>query len=357
MTSARLRPLIARPGARFACAGDGLCCSDIHLVAPLRSREIVALRRRAPGAVARSERSGAEAMVMRADGTCPFLEEGRCALHVDTTAPKPVTCRSFPYGLVATPAGGRITTLHRCPCRTLGERPPLDLEDAARSLGGRSGRLTPLARIGDRISITDRTSVSFATYAREEAAMIDNLVAGESPSTVLGIPAGLPDLERLTWSIIGRTFRAAEAGGTAFDAAMAWFGHALQARLGEPTGPLPARPWTRFFDAAEARATVPTRPGAVIGDWAADVLWDLSWAAGGTLAVLATDLSVRWSIATALAATWVGDGRRPDRAEAEAVMVVETIGSARPWRQALGRMTLARPRLGAQTIEACRTPV
>ena len=32
---ARREPLLVRPGARFDCVGDGLCCSDIHAVGAL----------------------------------------------------------------------------------------------------------------------------------------------------------------------------------------------------------------------------------------------------------------------------------------------------------------------------------
>ena len=34
-TPSKPRPLIVRPGARFACAGDGLCCTDLHALGPL----------------------------------------------------------------------------------------------------------------------------------------------------------------------------------------------------------------------------------------------------------------------------------------------------------------------------------
>ena len=31
----KLRPLTPRPGARYTCFGDGLCCTDIHAIGPL----------------------------------------------------------------------------------------------------------------------------------------------------------------------------------------------------------------------------------------------------------------------------------------------------------------------------------
>ena len=40
----RVRPLIVRPGARYRCFGDGLCCTDLHLLGPLTKREVVRLK-------------------------------------------------------------------------------------------------------------------------------------------------------------------------------------------------------------------------------------------------------------------------------------------------------------------------
>ena len=33
------RPLLPRPGARYTCFGDGLCCTDIHGIGPLTKKE------------------------------------------------------------------------------------------------------------------------------------------------------------------------------------------------------------------------------------------------------------------------------------------------------------------------------
>lgn len=41
---ASLGPLLVREGARFTCAGHGLCCTDIHVVAPLRDDDVIRLR-------------------------------------------------------------------------------------------------------------------------------------------------------------------------------------------------------------------------------------------------------------------------------------------------------------------------
>ena len=62
-----------------------------------------------------------------ADGGCVFLmADQRCSVHAQLGAEaKPDGCRRFPLGLAATPNGGRITTDHRCPCRTMGDRPEI----------------------------------------------------------------------------------------------------------------------------------------------------------------------------------------------------------------------------------------
>src|SRR5260370_891972 len=41
---AKVRPLLLREGARYACFGDGLCCTDMHALGPLTRSEVVQLR-------------------------------------------------------------------------------------------------------------------------------------------------------------------------------------------------------------------------------------------------------------------------------------------------------------------------
>ena len=109
---------------------------------------------------------------MRAEsGTCIFLEENRCAVHEPLGGLlKPLACKQFPISLTATPAGGRITTEHKCPCRTLGERPALTVEDALPAVTQR-GKLAPVARVGTTVPVTYERSVPFAEYRAEEAAL------------------------------------------------------------------------------------------------------------------------------------------------------------------------------------------
>ena len=142
-TPSKPRPLIVRPGARFACAGDGLCCTDLHALGPLTRIEDRAMRKLVPDSVKYHPDVEAPCMRFGKGGGCAqLLPGGRCGVHARFGAEqKPIGCKRFPYGLLNTPEGGRVTTEHRCPCRTLGERPPIDLADAERSLTDPAGRL------------------------------------------------------------------------------------------------------------------------------------------------------------------------------------------------------------------------
>ncbi|MEJ7732525.1 MAG: YkgJ family cysteine cluster protein [Polyangiaceae bacterium] len=344
MPASRIRPLRARPGARFHCAGGGMCCSDIHALGPLTIGEARRLRKHRHDSVVDGAARGASALAFASDGACVFLDRGLCQLHAGMPA-KPTACRRFPYGLIATPDGGRVTTVHRCPCRTLGERRELDLEEAARSLADPVGRMVITFRIENRVSLTDRTSISFASYRAAEEEAMTRLMAGESPAAVFDLPEALPTVDGLPYASIGRTYLGSRVGSDGFDAALAWVGHAICRIAGEDPGAAPARPWGRYFDDAERTTTVVRPAGEVIGDWAADALWDLSWAARWSLDAACTDLWVRWAAAGALASWWIAGGSRPDRAAAEAVLVAETVGAMPLWHQAVNRMSRKRPRL------------
>ncbi|WP_437312624.1 YkgJ family cysteine cluster protein [Sorangium sp. So ce385] len=324
--------LIVRPGARFACVGGGLCCSDLHALGPLARRDVVRLRRRAPDALGRHERIDVMALRAGTDGACVFLSGGACSLH--GTADKPLLCRRFPYGAVQTPLGIRVTTAHRCPCRTLGDRPPVRLDEAVRSLRDGRGRLAPHAAVGDRIPFTRRTSLSLARYVAIEAGWIERLVRGETASAVLGVEETWAERHRAFLCELGGALRTVDTLGTAFDHALAWFGHGLLSLLGAPGAP-PARPWSAHFDAAERRAPQRRTAAEVLGDFAADALWDLRWAARSTFERLATDLALRLAVADAVARALGAMGLRPDRAAAEAVMIAELAGDSAPWTDAL----------------------
>jgi hypothetical protein len=161
MRVSAVRPLRLRPGVRYACAGDGLCCTDVHLLGPVTRAEIAPIEAARAGSIVRGRHLAV--LAPRETGCCTFLaQDMRCEIH--HLGIKPRSCARYPFLLAATPAGGRIGTDHRCPCRTMGERPPLRVEDAVASLIDRRGRLSADRRIEGRIAIEGRRRVSFARY-------------------------------------------------------------------------------------------------------------------------------------------------------------------------------------------------
>src|SRR5262249_27715732 len=141
----------------------------------------------------------AQCFALRVDErlACLSLDaHGRCRLHAGGHKPRP--CTRFPYVLAATPEGGRVGTVHRCTCRTLRGAAALDLDDAARSLADRSGRLLANVRVGPRVRLTDRTTMSFGAYRAMEARLLDALAAGAPPLEALGFGGSPASLLRAT---------------------------------------------------------------------------------------------------------------------------------------------------------------
>ena len=104
-----------------------------------------------------------------ADGGCVFLmSDQRCSVHAEHGPDaKPEGCRRFPLGLVATPVGGRITTDHRCPCRTMGERP--DIEPAAVEPSVTDGGRLIADRHIKRIPLQAKKEIKFSEWEPIEA--------------------------------------------------------------------------------------------------------------------------------------------------------------------------------------------
>ncbi len=343
MTSAKVRPFLVRPGANYTCFGDGLCCTDIHGLGPITKDEYVQIRR--------LDRSGAhydegfeDRMLKTApDGGCHFLlPDLRCGVHAEFgPEAKPDGCRRFPLGLVATPDGGRITTRHRCPCRTMGERPPVTPEAALPSISevGKDGELKPRADETFKKIRMGRKKVSFAAWREIEDALLANLAAGMPAEDVLGA-SGLPVLKKgKEWSDFAREFVEA-IDGTSFGYAAAWMGEAVRCLLDEDHHPrLAPRTWKTAFDAAEKRPGAPRAEDAVFNDWIADEIWSLEWAGERGWEIARYELGARVSIAR-----WISshlqevEGCRPDRAAAEAVMVVELIGESEFWSEVVERI-------------------
>ena len=105
---AAVRPMLVRPGARYTCFGDGLCCTDIHGIGPLTNKELVQIRKIDRDAAGWDDEHEDNMLKTAADGGCVFLmADQRCSVHARFGAEaKPEGCRRFPLGLAATPEGG-----------------------------------------------------------------------------------------------------------------------------------------------------------------------------------------------------------------------------------------------------------
>ena len=154
----KLHPLRVRPGARFTCHGDGLCCSDVHLLGPVTGDEARVLNAIDERILAWS--GDDRVLVTTVDGRCMFAGAGVCELHARLGPEvKPASCKQFPFMLVTTPTGGRVTTEHRCPRQPEARRAPLGT-GAARARGDARLRRRP-ARGARRASFASQPKQSF----------------------------------------------------------------------------------------------------------------------------------------------------------------------------------------------------
>ncbi len=328
------RPLLVRPGARFRCFGDGLCCTDIHALGPVTRSEARDLRARRKLSVVFNDDIDGDCLAPDGNGRCVYLGKQGCEIHrLEGSAAKPTGCRRFPYGLVATPLGGRITTEHRCPCRTLGDRPPLSVADAEASLSNHGGRLEVDRVAPDRIELIDGQRVPFALYAEIEAELLARLLRGEKAETVLGAKP-LPALVDKGWAVIAAEIfdsRDPSAGGEA----LAWFGDALlELAVGHKPPPRP-RPWAASFARATARTNPPENVEAIWNDWLADEIWMFRWLPWGPFDVARAELATRLAVARRMQARIRKLGVRADQAAAEAVMICELIAEGSDWGSAV----------------------
>lgn len=320
-----MAPLQVRPGARYRCFGDGLCCTDIHAIGPISRPEVKRLAVVAPGLVNRNENIGATVVSVR-DGGCAHLSEGGCRVHAALgLLGKPSVCRRFPYRIVATPSGKRLSTEHRCPCRTMGDRPPIDLEDAIASTRDANGRFTADVKVGPRILLAKGRSVPFAKYEALERELLARLDV-EDPAVVLDAEP-FPPLETATWVDVAHLYRG-KLDGSACGDALAWFGDMILALHDTPLRRLRERKWAPAFERAERRSAGTQTPESIHVDWLADEIWGLEWTERGSFASARKDLATRLAVAREITRLLVRDGIRPDRAAAESVLVVEMAGAA-----------------------------
>ena len=266
-----------------------------------------------------------------ASGGCAQLGKTGCGIHARFGADaKPSGCRRFPYGLVSTPLGGRVSTEHRCPCRTLGERPALDVADAERSLLDGAGRLEVDEVAPRRIALTVEQRVPFERFAELEAELLRRLLAGEAPARVLGAKP-FPSLHEGAWPVLATQLLDMD-DGTRGGVALSWFADALLALHAGYKPPKRERPWRDAFERGAKRSKQPARAGDVFADWLADELWMMRWLTWDcTFDVARAELSTRWSAASWVAKRLERQGVRGDQAAAEAVMMAELVACSEHW--------------------------
>jgi hypothetical protein len=311
----------------------------MHLLGPLEPRDLVTLRARGLGGDVEERERGKVELRCDAEGRCTLSEGRLCSLHArgDLDA-KPSVCRRFPFALIATPLGGRIATAHRCPCRTLGERPLVSLDEASLALqDGVDGLLVCEREAPARVLLSRRTSVSFKGWVSMEASLLARLSAGEPPPLLLGAAPELPPLRRESWHDVAARFRAGDRLPSRGAQAFAWFADGIDRALGAQISPR-ARPWRADFDIAEARAPDPEAAVEVLGDWIADLLWDLSWIEHGPFDLARASLSALFVIASAITRELIALGLREDRAAAEAVMISELACAHALWAEVLTQL-------------------
>jgi len=336
----KVRPLMARPGARYTCFGDGLCCTDIHGIGPLTKKEVTAMRRIDRKSAGWNDEHDDYMLNTAADGGCVFLmSDMRCSVHAKLGAEaKPDGCRRFPLGLVATPVGGRITTEHRCPCRTLGDRPQIRVDDVEVSVSDGGSRPIADRRIR-RVPIDARKTVKFAEWEAIEAEYLRRLGSREPIRRILQAKP-FPALRGSSWEKQADEFVDAR-DGSQFGVAMAWVGDTIGVIRDGKRPRQPGRPWAPAFDRAEARSPKPRTSREVFGDWIADEIWSLKWAEDYHFALARAELATRHKIAEDVCGRLREAGLRADRAAAEAVMLVEVVGESDFWVEVKDRMRLS----------------
>lgn len=273
------------------------------------------------------------------DHRCFFLRESGCQVHAKHGAEaKPLGCRRFPFGLVTTPMGGRVTTEHRCPCRTLGERPLLDVAEAERSLIDSAGRLVTDQVVPARLKLTREKSVSFARFAEIEGELLARLERGDDPLEVLDAKP-FPVLREVTWNSAAvelLDMQDSTAGGMA----LAWFGDALLNLSAGHTPPKRPRPWHAAFDRACKRKGDDDH-NRQVNDWLADELWMMRWLTWGRpFDVGRAELATRYAVLRMLAYWLQKHGIEARQATAEAIMIVDVATASSEWPAVVNQMAV-----------------
>ncbi len=338
LDGSKTEPTLLREGARYECFGDGLCCTDIHAIGPIRLPERARLKLVHDGIVAHDPRDDVHVLVMRAEsGSCIFLEEGRCAVHEPLGGLlKPLACKQFPISMTATPEGGRITTEHKCPCRTLGERPLVTEESALPAVTHR-GKPQPVVHVGRKVPNKPGETISFAEYRRQEDALMARVGAAKSMEDVQHAlsPVIFPTIDGTTWEVLASEFDELD-GRTRLENVMRWMADAIAACTraeGDPAFERKERPtpWRDAFERGIARTQTPQDPLAMFVDFVQDHIWAMHWVDEYAFAQFQTEMATRARLFRQLFEWLCEDGLRPDQAAAEAIMMVELGGTTGWW--------------------------
>ena len=349
LDGAACEPVQVREGVRYACFGDGLCCTDIHAIGPIRLSERARLRVLHDGIVAHDPRDDVHVLVMRAEsGSCIFLEEGRCAVHEPLGGLlKPLACKQFPISLTATPDGGRVVTEHKCPCRTMGERPLLTVTDSLPAFTVR-GKLAPVARVGRKVPMAAGETLPFARYRERERALMSAVQRAESAAETQRAlhPTTFPPLRTGSWPALARELHAALEGRTRLEHVMRMLTEAIVAEC-EPPSASPrtrgsAPPWRDAFERGLARTGTPLDAHAMLTDFVLDQIWAMHWIDEFPFDTFRAELATRVRLFEVLHGWFVADGLRSDQAAAEAILVIE-LGGGTDWWQDIAREVMLFP--------------
>lgn len=339
-----LTRLLVRPGARFTCHADGPCCSSIHALGPILPAEVLRLGPEGRRWTAPDDSVGGLAFRFDARDSCHFRQDdGLCGVHARLgVAAKPATCRRFPYALVDAPDGLRVTTPHRCPCRSLGVRAPLTPALVREEIAIDGVPLPVVARVGPSVRIDGAREQPFEHWRTLEAQLLTRLAEGEEPARVLAVTP-FPELTRGDWEDFADTL-ADGALDSSFAVARAWVGDAIAHLLAGAPAPRRDRPWGPAFERVARRvpAAEPVRP--MLADWLADELWSLDWVRSGSFARGRLDLATRLELVKLLARTLARRGARADLATAEALLMVDVVGHSEHWDEATRALPARDPR-------------
>ncbi len=301
----------------------------------------------APGVVRRDPSHGPVFLTDPSTGACVLRSARGCEIHArHGEEEKPGGCRRFPFGLVATPAGGRLTTQHRCPCRSVGDRPAIDPAVAELSVRDCAGRLQADGRVSGTMKLDRGRRVSFVTYLALESMHLEALLAGADPEETLGEQA-LSGLSAARWSELAEELES-DPDDTAYSVAERWFAWALRSALRPGHGFVPpsTRPWAPSYDRACVRSGARTAV-ETFADWMSDVIWSLDWyfvsdradeSPTGSYAQGCRELLTRHAAAREISAYLMDQGLDEGRAAAEAITVVELAGQGSVWQAALCRL-------------------